>query len=107
MDYVLLHSLAPALISHARGFASTSPSTDASPQVLPPDAFYPLYWEDIELFASAEQLARQEAAWERMRERSYAVHLWNRKTARLRPDRRSLMHRLLSTFVVLPYWKHE
>jgi len=74
-------------------------------QVHPPDAFYPIYWRGLERLASApggEDGEEQRRAWRRISRRSYAAHLWNRKTAGLALKEGSLLHRLLHTWTVLP-----
>lgn len=70
-------------------------------QLEPPATFYPIHWEQAATFAGSTQARRQDRMLAKIRRFSYAVHLWNKKTAPLRLDRQSLFHRLLHTFVVL------
>ena len=77
----------------------------ASVQLLPPEAFYPFHFLQAAAYASrgdADQRRRHQRMWRRISRRAYAAHLWNRKTAPSVVERGSLLHRLLSTFTVLP-----
>lgn len=68
----------------------------------PPEAFYPIHWQDVAAYAGGDDRARQSRMWRRIMRRSHAVHLWNRKTEMMfiHPD--SLLHHLLHKFAVLP-----
>lgn len=70
-------------------------------QLEPPATFYPIHWEQAAVFAGSAQAQRQDHMLAKIRRFSYAVHLWNKKTAPIRLDKQSLFHRLLHTFVVL------
>ena len=70
-------------------------------QVEPPEAFYPIHWSDVQDFIGP-RLDEQRQVWRTIKLSSYAVHLWNRKAADVSLDRRSLYHRLLHTWTVLP-----
>ena len=76
----------------------------ASVQVEPPEAFYPLHWGAIDSYADGlpQHSATDAAMWATIQRSSYAVHVWNRKTAGLTFARGSVLHRLHNTFMVLP-----
>ena len=63
-------------------------------QALPPEGFYPIHWEGVDRHADGLHAASDARAWGVISRRSYAVHVWNRKTANLTFARGSLLHRL-------------
>ena len=73
-------------------------------QVLPREAFYPIYWKGLEAYAEGQLDARAEPRqmWDTIARRSYTVHVWNRKTAGLAFANGSLLHRLHNLWTVLP-----
>ena len=74
----------------------------ANVQVEPPETFYPLHWDDIARYADGSDPARDRKLWDQIVRRSYTVHVWNRKTAKLTFAKGSLLHKLHNTFMVLP-----
>lgn len=70
--------------------------------VQPVDSFYPLHWQDVAMYAGSELMERQQAMWETISRRSYAVHLWNRKSSALTLHPQSVLGRLLVSWKVLP-----
>jgi len=76
----------------------------AAVQIVPREAFYPIYWQEVGVYASGEQLSRQQRAWSTIERRAYTAHLWNQKSARLSAHPHSLLYRLLHRWVVLPAW---
>ena len=74
----------------------------ATVQVEPPSSFYPLHWEGIADRANGKDPEGDSKAWEAIQQRSYAVHVWNRKTAELPFAESSLLYRLHNTWMVLP-----
>ena len=74
----------------------------AAVQVEPRESFYPIYWKGLDEFAAGGVQPESEAMWATIRERSYAVHVWNRKTAGLKFANGSLLHRLHNMYTVLP-----
>lgn len=77
----------------------------AQVQVEPPESFYPLHWEAVAQYADGAHPESDDAMWATIARRSYAVHVWNRKTASLRFAKGSLLHKLHNTWTVLP--EHE
>lgn len=77
---------------------------DSAVQIEPPEAFYPIYWGDVNVYAGGEQLERHALVWTTIQRHAYTAHLWNQKTASLSAHPRSLLHRLLHQWVVLPSW---
>ena len=71
-------------------------------QTLPPSAFYPLHWEAIASYADGQHPVSDAAMWSTIASESYAVHVWNRKTAHLTFAEGSLLRRLHNTWTVLP-----
>lgn len=66
----------------------------SSVSVLPLEAFYPLNWVDIVAFfhAHSEHDQRwQEKKLEVMNQKSYAIHLWNKKSSHLRVEKGSIL----------------
>eukprot|EP00316_Scyphosphaera_apsteinii_P001767 CAMPEP_0119304030 /NCGR_PEP_ID=MMETSP1333-20130426/5363_1 /TAXON_ID=418940 /ORGANISM="Scyphosphaera apsteinii, Strain RCC1455" /LENGTH=290 /DNA_ID=CAMNT_0007306839 /DNA_START=145 /DNA_END=1017 /DNA_ORIENTATION=- len=92
----------PELLTRVHLSCATSQQGHSRVQIEPPVAFYPVHWLDVPLFASRTQLERQYRLWDTIRQSSYAVHLWNRKTAEVAVSRQSLLHRILEMWVVLP-----
>ncbi|KAK3005392.1 hypothetical protein RJ639_016925 [Escallonia herrerae] len=68
--------------------------------VLPPMAFYPVYWTRVEsLFVRPKTQVDSkwvEAKLLQLREATYGVHLWNKQSSRLRIEEGSIMGRLVS-----------
>ncbi|KAF8093339.1 hypothetical protein N665_0384s0025 [Sinapis alba] len=91
----------PYLVSRVVARFNTSySSTDLGFSVLPPSAFYPVDWTRISGFyrASANE---SEVNWSRkrlkhLRKHSFAVHLWNRESKKLRIEEGSIIHQLMS-----------
>jgi hypothetical protein len=77
-------------------------SEGAMVQVEPPHSFYPIHWDAVAQHADGRQLAVDAAAWATIQSESYAVHVWNRKTADLTFAEGSLLYRLHNTWMVLP-----
>ena len=71
-------------------------------QVEPPESFYPIHWKNVAKHADGQHPAEDDAMWATIQARSYAVHVWNRKTVGLTFARGSLLHRLHNTWTVLP-----
>ena len=71
-------------------------------QVEPPESFYPLHWDAVAQHADGRHPEADAAMWATIQRSSYAVHVWNRKTADLSFARGSLLHRLHNTWMVLP-----
>ncbi|XP_010533904.1 PREDICTED: lactosylceramide 4-alpha-galactosyltransferase [Tarenaya hassleriana] len=68
--------------------------------VLPPSAFYPVDWNRIGGFYRSPK-NRNDAKWvhqklQHIRRNSFAVHLWNRESRKLRIEEGSIIHQLLS-----------
>lgn len=74
----------------------------AAVQVEPPQTFYPLHWNDVARYADGQQPQADAALWEVVEQRSYAVHVWNRKTANLSFTKGSFLYQLHNTWMVLP-----
>ena len=53
-------------------------------------------------FADGRHPDADRRMWDTIRERSFAVHVWNRKTAGITFANGSLLHRLHNTWTVLP-----
>ncbi|KAK8607932.1 hypothetical protein V6N13_023376 [Hibiscus sabdariffa] len=68
--------------------------------VMPPSAFYPVDWSRIRtLFRGPND--RDHSEWlhrklEEIRRRSYAVHLWNRQSRKVRVQQGSIVHHIIS-----------
>jgi hypothetical protein len=77
-------------------------SEGAQVQVEPPERFYPLHWEAVASYADGAHPASDGTMWATIQRQSYAVHVWNRKTADLTFARGSLLHKLHNTWTVLP-----
>jgi len=90
----------PELLTRVRSRCGALPGSTV--QVEPPVAFYPIYWGEVQRFAGDAEPERQADMWATIQRSSYAVHLWNKKTSNLNLSKRSLLHRLLHTWVVLP-----
>lgn len=78
----------------------SSSSSDLGFSVLPPSAFYPVDWTRIRGFYRAPT-NETEAKWSRkrlthLRKHSFAVHLWNRESRKLRIEEGSIIHQLMS-----------
>ncbi|CAH8387197.1 unnamed protein product [Eruca vesicaria subsp. sativa] len=89
----------PYLVSRVVARFNTS-SSDLGFSVLPPSAFYPVDWTKISRFyrASANE---SEVNWSRkrlmhLRKHSFAVHLWNRESKKLRIEEGGIIHQLMS-----------
>ncbi|XP_042396849.1 lactosylceramide 4-alpha-galactosyltransferase-like [Zingiber officinale] len=73
--------------------------------VLPPAAFYPVGWIKIEKLFTRPQdrnqsrLASENLDW--IQRRSYAVHLWNRKSSGFKVEEGSVISRLMAACCVL------
>ena len=74
----------------------------AQVQLEPRESFYPIYWKGLEAFADGRHPDADRQMWDTIRERSFAVHVWNRKTAGITFANGSLLHRLHNTWTVLP-----
>ena len=74
----------------------------AQVQVEPRESFYPIYWKGLEAFADGRHPDADRQMWDTIRERSFTVHVWNRKTAGITFANGSLLHRLHNTWTVLP-----
>ena len=90
----------PELLTRVQ--ARCAASDGAAVQVEPPESFYPLHWKDVAAYADTRHPAADAEMWATIERRSYAVHVWNRKTAELRFAEGSLLHRLHNTWTVLP-----
>ncbi|KAL1816998.1 hypothetical protein ACET3Z_019572 [Daucus carota] len=73
--------------------------------VLPPMAFYPVYWSRIKgFFVKPHNRARSkwvEAKLVQLKGETYGVHLWNRQSSGLRIEQGSIMERLISEHCIL------
>lgn len=70
--------------------------------VLGEERFYPFHWEEVALYSTAGHEAANEAMWRVIEQRSYAAHLWNKKSAELPLHADSVYARLMRAFRVLP-----
>ena len=73
----------------------------AAVQVEPRESFYPIYWRGYEKHADGRHPRDDDAMWETISARSYAVHIWSRKTAGIVFANGSLLHRLHNQWTVL------
>ncbi|KAL1226403.1 hypothetical protein V5N11_005326 [Cardamine amara subsp. amara] len=90
----------PYLVSRVVSRLNISSSSDVGFSVLPPSAFYPVDWTRIRGFYRAPA-NESEANWLRKRltllhKHTFAVHLWNRESKKLRIEEGSLIHQLMS-----------
>ncbi|EOA34094.1 hypothetical protein CARUB_v10021594mg [Capsella rubella] len=90
----------PYLVSRVIARINIAPSSDLGFSVLPPSAFYPVDWTRIKRFYRAPT-NETEANWLRMRlthlrKNTFAVHLWNRESKKLRIEEGSIIHQLMS-----------
>ncbi|CAA7029659.1 unnamed protein product [Microthlaspi erraticum] len=92
----------PYLVSRvvARINISSSSASDLGFSVLPPSAFYPVDWTRIRGFYRAAT-NESESNWSRkrlthLRKHSFAVHLWNRESKKLKIEQGSIIHQLMS-----------
>ena len=74
----------------------------AAVQVEPRESFYPIYWRGYEKHADGLHPRDDDAMWQTISARSYAVHVWSRKTAGIPFVNGSLLHRLHNQWTVLP-----
>lgn len=74
----------------------------ANVSVLPEDRFYPFHWEEVDTYSTAGHDAQNGAMWRVIERRSYAAHLWNKKSGELPVHEGSVYGRLMSAFRVLP-----
>ena len=77
-------------------------AADATVQLEPPATFYPMHWAEAPIYTRGGEPTAQSRLWRTIERRSYAVHLWNRKTATERPAEGSVVDRLLGTWTALP-----
>ncbi|CAA0836298.1 alpha 1-4-glycosyltransferase family protein [Striga hermonthica] len=73
--------------------------------VLPPEAFYPVYWNRVAGFFTRPE-GSSGAKWARAQARklnrsSYAVHLWNSQSRRLEIEEGSIVDSLISSHCIL------
>ena len=68
----------------------------------PRESFYPIYWRGYEKHADGLHPRDDGAMWATIAARSYAVHIWSRKTAGIVFANGSLLHRLHNEWTVLP-----
>merc|ERR1712097_38699 len=61
-----------------------------------------MHWAEAPIYTRPGQPDAQKRLWSTIERRSYAVHLWNRKTAGAEPSAGSVVERLLSSWRVLP-----
>jgi lactosylceramide 4-alpha-galactosyltransferase len=66
--------------------------------VLSEDAFYPFHWEEVELYSTDGHARENELMWEVVTTRSYAAHLWNKKSNALELASSSVYARLMREF---------
>lgn len=90
----------PYLVSRVIARINISPTSDLGFSVLPPSAFYPVDWTRIKGFYRAPT-NETEAKWLRkrlahLRKNTFAVHLWNRESKKLRIEEGSIIHQLMS-----------
>ncbi|KAL8093019.1 uncharacterized protein LOC141692493 isoform X1 [Apium graveolens] len=93
----------PYLVSRVASRFSTS--EDLNFTILPPKAFYPIYWTRIEGFFR-KPLDRATSKWVdakvlQLRGETYGVHLWNRQSRRLRIEEGSIMGNLISEHCII------
>ncbi|KAJ4887357.1 hypothetical protein Rs2_27105 [Raphanus sativus] len=92
----------PYLVSRvvARINTSSSSSEDLGFSVLPPSAFYPADWTRIRRFYRASgnesEVNCSRKRLTQLRKHSFAVHLWNRESKKLRIEEGSIIHQLIS-----------
>lgn len=89
----------PYLVSRVVARFNVS-SSDLGFSVLPPSAFYPVDWTRISGFYRASVYERKEN-WSskrlmHLRKHSFAVHLWNRESKKLRIEEGSIIQKLMS-----------
>ncbi|KAL1819075.1 hypothetical protein ACET3Z_013944 [Daucus carota] len=93
----------PYLVSRVASKFATS--HDFNFTILPPMAFYPVYWTRIQGFfrkpRSRESSKWVEAKLLQLSGETYGVHLWNRQSSRLRIEEGSIMGRLISEHCIL------
>ncbi|WOG95995.1 hypothetical protein DCAR_0415325 [Daucus carota subsp. sativus] len=93
----------PYLVSRVASKFATS--HDFNFTILPPMAFYPIYWTRIEGFFKKPR-SRDTSKWVeakllQLSGETYGVHLWNRQSSRLRIEEGSIMGRLISEHCIL------
>ncbi|KAJ1638817.1 nucleotide-diphospho-sugar transferase [Pavlovales sp. CCMP2436] len=74
----------------------------ANVSVLPEERFYPFHWEEVETYSTDGHAAENEYMWRVVQARSYAAHLWNKKSNELPLGEGSVYKRLMDTYRVLP-----
>lgn len=93
----------PYLVSRVASKFATS--KDLNFTILPPMAFYPIYWTKIEGFFMKPH-DRATSNWVnakllQLSGETYGVHLWNRQSSRLRIEEGSIMGRLISKHCII------
>ncbi|XP_074364912.1 uncharacterized protein LOC141705956 [Apium graveolens] len=93
----------PYLVSRVASKFATSKEIKFT--ILPPMAFYPVYWSRIKgFFVKPHNRARSkwvEAKLVQLSGETYGVHLWNRQSSKLRIEEGSIMERLISKHCIL------
>ncbi|KAK1355742.1 lactosylceramide 4-alpha-galactosyltransferase-like [Heracleum sosnowskyi] len=93
----------PYLVSRVASKFATSKDLNFS--ILPPMAFYPVYWTRIEGFFR-KPLDQATSKWVdakllQLSGETYGVHLWNKQSSRLRIEEGSVMGRLISEHCII------
>ncbi|KAL5991503.1 hypothetical protein ACLOJK_012412 [Asimina triloba] len=95
----------PYLVSRVVARVASRPGYNFT--ILPPLAFYAVDWMKIGgLFRPPEDPATSkwvEAKLLQLRENSYAIHLWNRQSCKLRIEEGSVISRLVSEIMILNF----
>lgn len=95
-EYTLSTCL-PHLVS--RVVSSLTTAQDYNFKILPPTAFYPVYWSHVDgFFMGPKQVRRRwiEHKLEQLTDMTYGMHLWNKQSSRLTIEQGSIMQRLIS-----------
>lgn len=96
----------PYLVS--RVVSNLSIAADYNFTILPPMAFYPVYWSRVDgFFMGPKQVRRRwiEHKLQQLTNVTYGMHLWNKQSSRLMIEQGSIMQRLISEHCTI--CKHE
>lgn len=96
----------PYLVS--RVVSDLTTAQDYNFTILPPMAFYPVYWSHVGGFFKGPQQVRRrwiQHKLEQLTDKTYGMHLWNKQSSRLTIEQGSIMHRLILEHCTI--CKHE
>ncbi|MCL7046553.1 hypothetical protein MKW94_003258 [Papaver nudicaule] len=91
----------PYLVSRVVSKMGANPNPGFNYSVLPPLAFYPVDWSRIQsLFRSFGAAGRSDSKWytgklKQIRQKSLAVHLWNKQSRSLKIEDGSIISQIL------------